>query len=42
MRQAVTWTNTDQVHRQKYAALGGEESTQICVVTWCHQAQTGL
>ena len=23
-RQAITWTNADQVHRRIYAALGGE------------------
>ena len=27
--QGITWTNTDRVHRRKYAALGGDELTLI-------------
>ena len=28
-RQAITWTNEDSVHRRIYAALGGDELSQV-------------
>ena len=30
-RQAITWTNGSPVHWRIYAALGGDELTQVCI-----------
>ena len=32
-RQAITWTNADSIHWRIYAALGGDELTNMCATS---------
>ena len=40
MRQAIIWTNTDPIYWRIYATLGGDELTQMFIVSVCKSLST--